>query len=321
LPHKIIDILMALRLGGILKNPLAIGRKMSHILLLIPLLSGLGQAMPPQVIELPFTLVHGAIIVQATVNGQGPFDMMLDTGADPSLVDLATAKAIGLKLSSTGQAGSGTGADVNLAYESSPLQVQLGQLMAKDVAALALNLSDLSTHLDRKIGGVLGYSLLNNRIVQIDYPQRKVRFYAEAPPPCAAKSATCITLPFRYQDDIVISGVTVNGRAATANLDTGSNGTFLFTPGAVAKLGLDAAVAQATKGASTGFNGTAENRKGTVDRVTLGPLVVDKPAATFYGKNTGYEKEPWDVRIGSAFLKDYVVIVDYPHGLITLRKL
>ncbi len=292
---------------------------------LLLLLSGMGQAAAPksEVIEVPFTLIHGAIIVQAKVNGAGPFDMMLDTGADPSLIDVGTAKALGLKLTPTGEPVAGTGTDANLAYETSLANVQLGGLTARDVAALALGTSKLSAALGRKIDGVLGYSLLDHRIVQIDYPQRKVRFYSEAPPACdasAAAIASCITLPFRYQDDLLVSGVTVNGKAVTANLDTGANGNFLFTPAAVAKLGLAAAVAHGQKSASTGFNGTAENRKGTVDRVALGSLVVNQPTVTFYSKNTGYDSEGWDVRIGSAFLQDFVVTIDFPHGLITLKK-
>ena len=44
------------------------------------------------VIEVPFEFIHQSIVVQATVNGHGPFWMLLDTGADPSIVELATNK-------------------------------------------------------------------------------------------------------------------------------------------------------------------------------------------------------------------------------------
>jgi hypothetical protein len=58
-------------------------------------------------IEVPFELVHGAMIVQTTLNGAGPFWMMLDTGADPSIVDLGTGKNAGLKIAASGHQGSG----------------------------------------------------------------------------------------------------------------------------------------------------------------------------------------------------------------------
>src|SRR5262245_18320093 len=45
-----------------------------------------------QVIEVPFDLYRNEILLQVKVNGKGPFNMLLDTGTDPSAVDLATAK-------------------------------------------------------------------------------------------------------------------------------------------------------------------------------------------------------------------------------------
>jgi len=68
-----------------------------------------------------------------------------------------------------------------------------------------MDLSKISSALGRPIGGVLGYSLLKTRIVQIDYPHRKVRFYISAPscPMAANPLPKCTTLPFRYEDDIL----------------------------------------------------------------------------------------------------------------------
>jgi Aspartyl protease len=69
------------------------------------------------VIEIPFEFIHESIVVQATVNGHGPFWMLLDTGADPSIVELGTAKRVGLKIATKGQQGSGGGAGGNLAMK------------------------------------------------------------------------------------------------------------------------------------------------------------------------------------------------------------
>ena len=106
------------------------------------------------VIELPFELLHGTIIVPATVNGAGPFWMMLDTGADPSIVELGIAKSAGLKIAASGQQGSGGGTSHNLSYETSLPVVQLGGLTATKIDALAMDLSKLSSTLGRPIGGV-----------------------------------------------------------------------------------------------------------------------------------------------------------------------
>ena len=56
-----------------------------------------------QAVEVPFDFYRNEIIVQVTVNGKGPFSMMLDTGTDPSVVDLARARETGLKLDPVGK--------------------------------------------------------------------------------------------------------------------------------------------------------------------------------------------------------------------------
>jgi predicted aspartyl protease len=278
-------------------------------------------AIEPSVVEIPFEFVRGSIVVQAMVNGKGPFSMLLDTGADPSIVDLDTARSIGLAMAATGEQGSGGGRDANPGYETSLPKVQLGSLTASNVAALALNLSKISAALGRPIGGVLGYSLLKSRIVQIDYPNRKVRFLTKALS-CAeavrSRAGRCTILRFKYKDDILAAGVTVNGTRVTANFDTGSNGEFQVAPAAVEKLGLGGDVARAHPTNSVGFNGALRNREGTVRNVSLGTISVNGPSVVFYGKGMGMDQEPWDLRVGNAFLKDYVLTLDFQHGRILL---
>ncbi len=273
------------------------------------------------VIEVPFELIHGAILVQATVNGHGPHWMMLDTGADPSIVEIGTAKSMGVKIDPHGQQGSGGGTDSNPVYASAFQEVQLGGFTANNVDALAMNLSKLSSALERPIGGVLGYSLLKGRIAQIDYPNRRLRFLTNAPS-CTSdrtlRSPKCTTLSFQYKDDILASGVAVNGKPVTTNVDTGSNSTFQLAPAAVAKLVLHEDVARAHASRSVGFNGDLKNREGSVRNVTVGAISVDNPTVVFLGKGMGSDTAPWDLRIGSAFLRDYVVTLDYIHGQITL---
>jgi len=270
------------------------------------------------VVEVPFEFIHDSILVQATVNGHGPFWMLLDTGANPSIIELETATNAGVKLASKGQQGSGGGTGANLAYETVLSVVQLGGLTATHVDALGMDLSKLSSALGRPIGGVLGYSLLKSRILQIDYPNRKVRFYADAPSCATAPNSKCTTLRFRYTDDILATGVTVNGKRVITNIDTGSNSKFQLSPAAINKLGLSGDVLRAHASTSVGFNGELQNREGTVRNVTVGTISVNDPTVVFFGKGMGMDNGPWDLRIGNKFLKDFVVTLDFQHGRITL---
>ncbi len=112
----------------------------------------------------------------------------------------------------------------------------------------------------------------------------------------------------------------MNGQRITANLDTGSNGSFQLTPAAVAKRGLEAHVAQAEVSRSVGFNGATENRRGTVGNITVGAFSIEAPQVVFYGRATGRDDERWGVRIGNTLLQDFVVTIDDRAKRVTLEK-
>jgi predicted aspartyl protease len=273
-----------------------------------------------QVVEVPFDFYKNEIILQVKVNGKGPFNMMLDTGTDPSAVDLTTARDIGLKLKPLGKPGSGGGTDVNLTYYTELPLVEASGFTVKDVETLALDLSKVSARLGKPLHGVLGHSVLNGRIVQIDYPNRVVRFYSQPLFTKAANTAKRSVLSFRYADNVLLDDVLVNGKKMVGNLDTGSSGGFNLTPAAVGYLGLEEEFNQAPVSTDVGYNGVSQNRQGKVSNVTVGGISVDAPAVIFFGKGTGRDKKPWGINIGNAFLKDFVLTIDYRNKLVLLER-
>lgn len=272
------------------------------------------------VLELPFEFYRNEIILQVKIDGNHPLNMMLDTGTDPSVIDLNTAKELGLKLKPLGVAASGGGADANPTYATRLPAVVVGGLTVKNLETLAIDLSKVSERLGKPLHGVLGHSLLKGRIVQIDYPHRTLRIYSQSPFTKATNTAKRTVLSFHYDDNVLVDEVFVNGKKVVANIDTGSNGSFNLTPAAVAYLGLEEEFKRARISTSVGFNGVAENREGELSNVTIGGISVDKPAVVFFGKGTGRDKKPWGINIGNGFLKDFVVTVDYRSKLITLER-
>lgn len=276
-----------------------------------------------QVVEVPFEFYRNEIIVQVKVNGKGPFSMLLDTGTDPSAIEVTKARELGLKLEAVGKPVSGGGTSANLAYATKLPLLEVGGLSAKNVSALALDLSKVSERLGKRLDGALGHSLLNGRIVQIEYSRHVVRFYSKSPFAKTANqpnTAKVTVLPFRYDDNVLIDDVFVNGKKFVANIDTGSSGSFSLTPAAVSYLGIAEEVSRAEASTSVGFNGAAENRQGKVNNVTVGAISVAAPAVVFFGKGTGRDKKPWGVNIGNGFFKDFVMTIDYGRKLIRLER-
>ena len=212
----------------------------------------------------PFDFYRHEVRVQATIDGQGPFPMLLDSGTNPSVIDLPLARKLGLSLVYAGKNGSGGGTAHGAVYQTSLPSVGIGSLSDANVDALAMNLSVLRRRYGRPLMGVLGHSLLQNHIVQWDYPARTVRFLSSLPPPGTARRTL---LSIRTQDCVQADGVTVNGQPIVANMDTGSSSAFQLTPKAIRRLRLSAQARHSRSASGAGFNGTYVSRIGTVSRI------------------------------------------------------
>src|SRR5262249_22940495 len=121
-------------------------------------------------VEIPFEFEHNQVIVQVKIAGKGPFNMLLDTNTDPSAIDTAAARDLGLAVGSKGSPATGGGTQTNTIYSTVLQNVEVGGIVARELAAATIDLTKLAEKLGRPIQGVLGYSFLKDRIVQIDYP-------------------------------------------------------------------------------------------------------------------------------------------------------
>src|SRR6266850_476162 len=115
-------------------------------------------------VEVPFEFVANQIIVQAKIGGKGPFNMLIDTDTDPSAIDAATARELGLVTGTQGSTATGGGTETNVVYTTRLPSVEVGAITARDVAAATIDLTKLSGRIERPIHGVLGYSFLKDRI-------------------------------------------------------------------------------------------------------------------------------------------------------------
>src|SRR5881227_1650629 len=81
-------------------------------------------------VEVPFEFVAHQIVVQAKIGGKGPFNMLIDTDTDPSAIDSATARELGLDVGAKGSAASGGGTEKNVVYPTRLPTVEVGGISA-----------------------------------------------------------------------------------------------------------------------------------------------------------------------------------------------
>ena len=273
--------------------------------------------------EVPFEFEHNQIIIQVKIGGKGPFNMLLDTNTDPSAIDAATARELGLSVGAKGATATGGGTETNTVYPTRLPNVELGSVMAKEVFAATIDLTKLGAKLGRPIQGVLGFSFLKDRIVQIDYPNLKLRFFSETPYPriqLGPNTVNTISFPFRYEDgDVIIDSVFINNEKLKATLDTGSSGTFSLTPEAVAILRLEEQ-GRDSEDEQVGYNGAYKSKVGTLKSVRLGRFVVESAPATFWLPGTGHDNKRFHVNIGNGFFKDFMMTFDFKGKTVVFER-
>jgi len=274
--------------------------------------------------EVPFEFVHNQIVVRANIGGKGPFNLLIDTNTDPSAIDSATAKELGLEVGSKGSVATGGGPEKNVVYPARLPSVELGTVTARDVLAATISLSKISDRIGRPIHGVLGYSFLKDRIIQIDYAHTVLRFYAESPYPhvsLAPNTVNVIAFRMRREDgDVLIDSVFVNGEKMVAALDTGASSTFTLTPEATALLGIEGEALKDAPQTSIGYNGVHQTKQGVLKSVRLGRMTIDSPQAAFWLPDTGHDKKKFQVNIGNGFFQDFLMTFDFRNKMVVFER-
>ncbi len=126
-----------------------------------------------------FTMVKNLVIIPVYLNGQGPFNFILDTGVGPLIItDPALIDSLGLKVSrSIKISGLGKGEEID-AFVSNEISANVGKAAIEHIPAAILkkDIFGLSNYLGTKIYGLLGYYFFKSFLVQIRYSQKRLLF-------------------------------------------------------------------------------------------------------------------------------------------------
>jgi predicted aspartyl protease len=119
-------------------------------------------------------LVHDTVaIVSLTANGQGPFDFILDTGTNSTIVDPSIARRLSLALRDRIQLSTLGGTQT--VTRSSLRTLAAGTAEVEDVEVLVQDLSELR-RVDSNVQGIVGQNFLSHFNYVLDYRNRSLQF-------------------------------------------------------------------------------------------------------------------------------------------------
>ena len=131
-------------------------------------------------VSVDFELVSNLMIIPVHINNSGPLYFILDSGVKNTIITrlfasdtLQINQAERIKIH-----GHGTGKPLE-AYRSEGNILKMGRMTGKDLQfnVLVEDIFHLSEQLGRRINGIIGYDLLSQFIVHINYQAQAIRFY------------------------------------------------------------------------------------------------------------------------------------------------
>jgi len=270
--------------------------------------------------EVRFESPRNQVYLPVMIGEDGPYFFILDTGVDPSAIDVNLALRLGLPVD-TSRAGEAAGAGTGSVriYPATVSGLRFAERSIDDFPAVALDLAPLSERLGRPLHGMLGHSFLRDRVVQIDYPAGVVRLLTHGFDPAREEEAVRVPLVFRPNDIIPMVEVRVNDHTVPVSLDTGSGLTLEIFLSAVERLDLTDVYERAESVELTGARGAFMARAASVDHVALGPFVLDDQELTF-SQRTPQAEEGRQGNLGGGFLRHFVVTLDYRDQEIILTR-
>ena len=273
-------------------------------------------------LESPFAFLHNQIVLTASAGGEGPLNFILDTGTRDSVVDEGVAERLALALGASTQvtgAGSGraTGRTATLP------ELRIGELSVAKLRVTVIDLSGISRSLGRHLDGVLGFGFLEQRILQIDYFHRSIRFLTEFAPPGDSESGYSFAMQFGAESVLpVLDQFYVNGRRLPVTLDTGSSLGLTLFPRAVKALGLESYASEGAALQASGYLGEVQMAKGWVTSARLGSVDLGAIETAYVKRGLGDREDPErrGGNLGNALLQDFLVTLDYRNRLVTIER-
>jgi hypothetical protein len=269
--------------------------------------------------ELPLQFSPRVLRCIAAGPGGHPLSVLLDTGTDPSAIDLWLARRLGLRLGDFAL-GSDAASDRVPFTESMLPWLRLGELTLRDLYVMAMDLSRAPFPVDL----VLGYNVLCSLTLSIDYVNHKISLGhpdLEPPPPGPAG----VALPMRWFEHFpALEGLTLLCADAPlalplATLDTGSNGGLTLSADLAARAGLPHGGALVPSEEGRGFVEGVGVLRGAHAGLRLGPFTLadvelDAPATA-----AGDLGRAGRANLGNGVLARFArITLDYRRARVTL---
>lgn len=275
-------------------------------------------------VTIPFKLIRNLVIIKLKINGNGPYNFIMDTGAgimiitDPGLADSLNIPCNKvLKLT-----GCANGADYE-AHVTSVLNVQIPGLKSYNVEAAILEKDEfqLSNYVGMPVTGLLGYEFFDNLAVKVNFEDSTLTCYRSKDEKRFAKGDK-VPITVENRKPYLVAKVHLpNGDVKNSKLiiDLGAGHPMLLDCTAqlhqFAKKYIEANL-------GVGFNGPITGYLSRINEIDIGKYDIKNLISSFPEQDAEHVAldAGRDGNLGIGLLKRFVVVFDYTHNALYLKR-
>lgn len=267
---------------------------------------------------LPFEFFLGSrIYIPATVAGQETH-VLLDSGAETTVLDSRFADAAGIKVSGVVTAvGTGGRQEAQLA---SGVTIRIGDVELKDLTVALVDLSSIEQAIGRPIPVILGKEVLNALTVELDFQGKTIAF---ADPARFTPPAGAVEVPVTSANGIRSVPVSIEGGPPVqVDFDLGNGSAFLAYSAWWKPAGTLSDGRPVSKTLSGAIGGIKTRNIASLRSVTFaGVTFHDVPTVFFDDDGQSAESNRTLGNVGMPILSRFRLTTDYAHNRLFLTPL
>ncbi len=254
------------------------------------------------------------VVFEARINGQGPFRLIFDSGAGVNILNPAVVAKLGLPAKGGAISIPAIGGAVDSkSFGADDVQVGALELHRQTFYSMQLPWPDGTGPV-----GAVGYELMRQLVVTVDYANQRLTFFDPASFSNPARGHKIALVPDPTQ---VVVNASVGGRGlGDFVIDTGDFGGVSVNSWFVKKSSLLSYVPHRYHGIF-GKGAGGDEPPGWIARVKS--VCVKKTCAHLIIAYLSDVRASWDMHagtIGADTLKRFTVTIDWPHHELTLEK-
>ena len=276
-----------------------------------------------------FQLINNLIVIPLEINGH-QLSFILDTGVSRTILfNLSSQDSVGLNdIERILIRGLGSGEPVEaLRSKNNTFRVKSITSSNEELYVILKDAFDISAKMGTTIHGIIGYDLLKDVVVKINYNNKRIDFYNPKTynkPIC--RKCESFPLQFYRNKPYIDTYIQLNSSSSKMIpvkllIDTGGSDAIWLFEGTKEELQTPKKFFRDVIG--EGFSGTIYGNRSRIQKITIGEFEIEEPTVSFLDSSSTFNARQFKERngsIGGAILKRFKVWIDYPNKRIVLKK-